>query len=151
MSLAWCQINPIDVNFHLQKSLEIFEKQSADKVQSKKDKGLKPIRVRTRNANSMAIFIPQGFGNGGMAICHSSMIGKTKTYSPEKRLGNSWNGFLGFPRFPGFPVASLVRAYLVTTVADNNWTIDNHFDWNSCWCCIMISFSCTPEKRNQRW
>ena len=76
----------VDVKFHLQKSLAIFDKQSADKVQSKKDKGIKPIRV---------------------------------------------------------------RAYLVTAVADNNWTIDNHFDWNSCWCCIMISFSCTPEKRNQ--
>ena len=26
MSLAECQINPIDVNFHLQKSLEICDK-----------------------------------------------------------------------------------------------------------------------------
>ena len=34
MSLAECQINPIDVNFHLQKSLEIFETNSADKIQS---------------------------------------------------------------------------------------------------------------------
>jgi hypothetical protein len=31
MSLALCQINPIDVNFHLQKSLEIFDKNSAAK------------------------------------------------------------------------------------------------------------------------
>ena len=30
----------IDVNFHLQKSLEIFEKKSADKILSKKDKGV---------------------------------------------------------------------------------------------------------------
>jgi hypothetical protein len=29
--LADCQNNPIDVNFHLQKSLEIFDKKSADK------------------------------------------------------------------------------------------------------------------------
>ena len=35
MSLAGCQINPIDVNFHLQKSLEIFDKNSADKIWSK--------------------------------------------------------------------------------------------------------------------
>ena len=34
MSLAGCQINPIDLNFHLQKSLEIFDKNSADKIQS---------------------------------------------------------------------------------------------------------------------
>ena len=32
MSLAECQINPIDVKFHLQKSLEIFDKNSADKI-----------------------------------------------------------------------------------------------------------------------
>ncbi len=36
ISLAGCQINPIDVNFHLQKSLEIFDKKSADNIQSKK-------------------------------------------------------------------------------------------------------------------
>ena len=41
MSLAGCQINPIDINFHLQKSLEIFGKNSADKVWSKKGKGVK--------------------------------------------------------------------------------------------------------------
>ena len=41
MRLAGCQISRIDVNFHLQKSLEIFDKNSADKVQSKKDKGIK--------------------------------------------------------------------------------------------------------------
>ena len=35
MSLAGCQIIQIDLNFHLQKYLEIFEKKSADKIQSK--------------------------------------------------------------------------------------------------------------------
>ena len=40
MSLAGSQINPIDVNFHLQKSLETFAKNSADKIWSKKDKGV---------------------------------------------------------------------------------------------------------------
>ena len=35
MSLAGCQIIPIDLNFHLQKCLEIFDKNSADKIQSK--------------------------------------------------------------------------------------------------------------------
>ena len=40
MSLAGCQINMIDVNFHLQTSLEIFDKNSADKIWSKKDKGV---------------------------------------------------------------------------------------------------------------
>ena len=40
MSLVGCQINLIDVNFHLQKSLEIFNKKSADKIWSKKDKGV---------------------------------------------------------------------------------------------------------------
>ena len=40
MILSGYQINPIDVNFHLQKSLEIFDKNSADKIWSKKDKGV---------------------------------------------------------------------------------------------------------------
>ena len=49
MSLAEYQNNTIDVNFHLQKSLEIFDKKSADKFWSKKDRGWKvpslmPIR-----------------------------------------------------------------------------------------------------------
>jgi hypothetical protein len=35
MNLAWCQIIPIDLNFHLQKYLEIFDKNSADTMQSK--------------------------------------------------------------------------------------------------------------------
>ena len=39
MSLAECQINPIYVNYYFQKSLEIFDKNSADKIWSKKDKG----------------------------------------------------------------------------------------------------------------
>ena len=50
MSLEGYQINPIDVNFHLQKSLDIFDKNSADKIWSKKNKEWKlsplmPIRV----------------------------------------------------------------------------------------------------------
>ena len=40
MSLAGCQINPIDVNFLLQKSLEFFDKNAADKIWSKKDMGV---------------------------------------------------------------------------------------------------------------
>ena len=41
MSLAGCQINLIDDNFHLQKSLEIFDENSAEKIWSKKDKEIK--------------------------------------------------------------------------------------------------------------
>ena len=40
MSLSGCQINSIGVNFHLQKSLEILDKNSADKIWFKKDKGV---------------------------------------------------------------------------------------------------------------
>ena len=52
MSLAGFQINPIDVNLHLQKSLEIFDKnQLFNKIWSKYDKEnkfspLMPIRVK---------------------------------------------------------------------------------------------------------
>ena len=53
MSLEGYQINPIDVNFHLQKSLDIFDKNSADKIWSKTDKEWKvlplmPIRVNLK-------------------------------------------------------------------------------------------------------
>ena len=41
MSLAVHKINLIDVNFHYQQSLEIFDKNSADKIWSKKDKEIK--------------------------------------------------------------------------------------------------------------
>ena len=40
MSLEGSQNNLIDVSFHLQKSLKIFDKNSADKIWAKKDKGL---------------------------------------------------------------------------------------------------------------
>ena len=51
MSLAGCQIIPIDLNFHLQKGLEIFYKTSADKIQFINYKEvnppcLMPIRVK---------------------------------------------------------------------------------------------------------
>ena len=42
MSLAGCQIISIDLNFHIQKWLEIFDKNSADKIKSKNYKGGKP-------------------------------------------------------------------------------------------------------------
>ena len=43
MSLAGRQINLIGVNFHLQKRLENFDKNSADKIWSKNDKEEKSI------------------------------------------------------------------------------------------------------------
>jgi hypothetical protein len=53
MNLAGCQIIPIDLNFHLQKCLEIFDKNSADKIQFKNYKEvnppcLMPIKVNWR-------------------------------------------------------------------------------------------------------
>ena len=49
MSLAGCQINPIDVNFHRKKSLEIFDKNSAVTMIQKRqgvESALPPIRVK---------------------------------------------------------------------------------------------------------
>ena len=40
MILGGRQINPIDVNFHLQSSLENWDKNSAGKILSKYDKGV---------------------------------------------------------------------------------------------------------------
>ena len=58
MSLARRQIIPIDVNFHLQKSLEISGKNSADKIWSKKDKEWKvsplmPIMVKKNDPTTL--------------------------------------------------------------------------------------------------
>ena len=54
MSLAGCQIIPIDLNFHLQKYLEIFDENLAVKIQSKNYKEVNPpcfmpIRVKAFN------------------------------------------------------------------------------------------------------
>ena len=46
MSLAGHQINPIAVNFYLKKSLEIFDKNSADKIWSKNNKGVESALPR---------------------------------------------------------------------------------------------------------
>jgi hypothetical protein len=51
MIFAGCQINPIDFNFHPKKRWEIFDRNSADKISSKKDKEIKvstlmPIRIK---------------------------------------------------------------------------------------------------------
>ena len=46
MSLAGCQINPIDVNFHLQKSLEIF-----DKIQLTKSDPKRTMVIKVKKQN----------------------------------------------------------------------------------------------------
>ena len=46
MSLAECQINPIDVNFHLQKSLEIF-----DKIQLTKSDPKRTMVIKVKKQN----------------------------------------------------------------------------------------------------
>ena len=61
MSLAGCQINPINVNFHLQKSLEIFDTNSADKIQSQNYKGDKNALPHARNWLNFCIDLYFGF------------------------------------------------------------------------------------------
>ena len=76
MSFAGCQINPIDINFHQRKSLEIYDKNLADKIWFKKDMEIKvsplmPIRVKWPNftqrgkirtgKNIKSLFFLQGF------------------------------------------------------------------------------------------
>ena len=59
MSLAGCQIISIDLKFHLQKCLEIFDKKSVDKIQSKNYKGgksaLPPCQLRLKISNLRTI------------------------------------------------------------------------------------------------
>ena len=61
MSLEGCHIPPIDVNFHIQKSLEIFDKNSADKnwYNEIKVSPLMPIRVNKKwEKNSRLMYCP---------------------------------------------------------------------------------------------
>ena len=51
-----CQIRPIDDNFHLQKSCEIFDKNSADKIWSKKDKEWKVSPLMAIKVNRKIIW-----------------------------------------------------------------------------------------------
>ena len=60
MSLAGGQIPPIDANFHLQKSMGLFNKDLADKIWPKKDKEWKvsplmPIRVKCKKERKMGV------------------------------------------------------------------------------------------------
>ena len=58
MSWAGCQNNPINLNFHLQKRLEIFEKNSADKIWSNKDIQVKvPCPVPDRVNTQMLLYL----------------------------------------------------------------------------------------------
>ena len=51
ISLAGYQINPIDVNFHLKRSLEIVDTKSEDKIWSKKDKEIKMSTLMPNRVN----------------------------------------------------------------------------------------------------
>ena len=54
MSLVGCQINPITVNFHLKNNDN--DKNSADKTQFKKDKGIKVLSLTPIRVNNCLIF-----------------------------------------------------------------------------------------------
>ena len=62
--MAGCQINPIDVNFQLQKSLGCFDKNSADKNLIQKRQGVEnalhmPIRVKHyRDEQNLVSLLP---------------------------------------------------------------------------------------------
>ena len=61
MSLAGCQINPIDVNFHLQKVWKVWKKNQMKKIWSKnvneiKESPLMSIRVKHAVSSMNALF-----------------------------------------------------------------------------------------------
>ena len=62
MILAGCQINPIDVNFHLQNFFKFLIKIQLPKIWSKKDKGWKvpclmPIKVKVIQPNEPNFYL----------------------------------------------------------------------------------------------
>ena len=57
MSFKGCQINLIDFNFHLQKSLEIFHKNSADEIWSKNHKEMIKVSYTQENQMNQTLLI----------------------------------------------------------------------------------------------
>ena len=57
MSLAGCQIKPIDINFHLQKSLEIFYKKSARQNLIQKGQGDKSISPHANYGKNQGLLL----------------------------------------------------------------------------------------------
>ena len=57
MSLAGCQIELIYVNFPIQKILEFFNTNSANKIWSKKDKEIKVSPLKTIEAKTITHFL----------------------------------------------------------------------------------------------
>ena len=94
MSLAGCQINLIDINFHLQKSLKVFAKNSANKIWSKKDKEIKvsplmPIRVKTKTTHLLFYHL---YNN------HSGHVDRLYTHTLADWVSINWH-FWGICKF----------------------------------------------------
>ena len=82
MSWAGCQNNLIDLNCHLQKSLEIFYTNSDDKIQSQNYKEVKvprlmPIRV---NPNNCKLLYSQTYRDKKIEIRFVHVIHVTITF-----------------------------------------------------------------------
>ena len=68
MSMAWCQIKPIDVNFHLKKVWKFLIKIQLTKSDQKMTRGWKvpslmPIRVKVGNYMTYVLDSKQVVGN----------------------------------------------------------------------------------------
>ena len=106
MSLAECQINLIDVNFHLQKCLETFDQNSADKIWSKKDKGWNcpPSCQLGSNRNStVQKRHPVGVLNGlhliEQAVSWTNAIYCARFFSGSIQIGLNLLHFIAFAHF----------------------------------------------------
>ena len=71
MSSTGCQINPIDVNFHLQKSLEFVEKNLSRKNLNRKGQGDKSIPRPSCQLGSICL----------KSYCHVNCMQKTMNMS----------------------------------------------------------------------
>jgi hypothetical protein len=79
MSLSGGQINLVDVNFRLQKTMEFFDNKSADKVKSEKDKGIKVPSLMLIRINSE---MP--------CVGHGTRISSTQTEQWLPRQGGAY-------------------------------------------------------------
>ena len=141
MSLAGCQINPIDVNFHLQKSLEFFGNSTAisDPIRKRgwKVPSLMPIRVKCSMMRSSISERPE-------SPMHSKKSGrarrsiKSELYGGFRRSGRSkgqliskWLfGILNSPKKMNKKNSTLLLWYLRSTCLRSffgrNWSHQNY-------------------------
>ena len=91
-----CQIIVIDLNFYLQKCLEIFDKKSADKIQSKNYKEVNPPCLMPIRVKPASIILARRQQGGLSKSLLSSGVKKLAENNTLLNFDKVWQMGLGF-------------------------------------------------------